>query len=90
MELVEQKFRNFKNFLIENVPEDNQHIKLITSSTLGIFLRTLKNYEKLNDDQLFTHIVEFTKLNISDFKEDVIGKFKRYLQYFRKVAESIV
>ena len=90
MDQVEQKFINFKNFLIDAVPDDNQHIQLITSSTLGVFLRTLKNYEKLNDDQLFTHIIEFTKINISDFSSDVTIKFKRYLQYFRKVALSII
>lgn len=89
MELVEVKFTNFKNFLLEIAPTDNQHLKILISSNLPIFLRTLKNYEKLSNEELYKHIIEVTKLKPEDYKVEVVEKLKRYLEYFRAVAKSI-
>ena len=91
MDSIEQKFTNFKSFLVETFP-DVQEVGLFSAlvpldmSLETLHLRAVTNGKTI--DQLVDRIC--TKVNVSkdSFSPEIIAKFTRYIQYFIEITQE--
>ena len=91
MDLVENRFNNFKAFLVEIAP-DVQEVGLFSSLVpLDMFLDTLHlravtNGESVNE--LVDRICTKVNLTRDSFSPEIIAKFTRYIEYFIELTRE--
>ena len=92
MDLVEQKFNNFKQFLLQIAPEV-QEIKLFAALVpLDMFLDTAYMRvvtEGATVDELIDRICAKVNVSKESFSSEVIAKFTRYVEYFIDIAKEL-
>ena len=92
MDSVNQKFTNFKSFLVDIAP-DVQEVNLFKALVpLDLFLETLHLRTVTNGktiDQLVDRIC--TKVNVSreSFPPEIQQKFTRYISYFIDITREM-
>ena len=91
MDIIEQKFNNFKAFLVQIAPDVSEVGLFSALVPLDMFLDTLYLRAVTNSetvDQLVERIS--TKVNVSrdSFTPEVIAKFTRYIEYFIDITRE--
>ena len=91
MEIIENRFNDFKSFLLKIAP-DVQEVGLFSALVpLDMFLETLYLRAVTNSktvDQLVDHICAKVNVSKDSFTPKVIAKFARYIEYFIDVAHE--
>ena len=98
MDQINKKYVNFQSFLRSLNLEDNQYIKDIEQVNCIIFITKLRQEldkhegetEKEKVDNAFKKLAITMKLNVTDYKDEDITKFKRYLLYFYLTSKQIL
>lgn len=88
MDQVEQKFQNFTMFLKDNI-KDNTQLSLLSNANVNLFLETLKKYNNCTPKEITDKVCARFDIVLSNYSQDVINKFERYIEYFQKVAHII-
>lgn len=86
MELIEQRFLNFKSFLktIDNI--STIYLTIIEQCNLQTFLIGLKQYQNKTIDVLINDISNKADINIEIITKEQKDKFIRYITYFKEVS----
>ena len=90
MDLLQSKYENFQRFCNEILPK-NDFIQVLQTTPLPLFLQTIKSKHDANKtlDEIIAIICEKAEINPDQFEKPVMDKFKRYIEYFSQVIETI-
>jgi hypothetical protein len=88
MEEVQNKYRNFIDFMKNNL-KNTTYVSLLTSVTLEQFLAKLKEQGDIHPNLITKSIASKCGINLGDFDENTLNKFERYIQYFQKVSKTL-
>jgi len=86
MDTVKVKYENFKKFVTETAPKDNEHVKLLNEVSIGVFLEKIRQFKDRSENDIVQDVLNIIKMDKSQFNPDDINKFLRYIQYFRSVV----
>ena len=79
MDIIQQKFSNFKQFITSVAPKDNEHAHKLCDTQLEHFLMIIKamgiNLETADKDKLIDNMFNKTGLQRCHFSQDHIDKF---------------
>lgn len=89
MDIPEQKYNNFKQFLKENLDVDAMYLAILQQSNLALFLYELNGRRGQSIEEIILDISQKANINIQNVSPDVKDKFVRYISYFREVQETI-
>jgi hypothetical protein len=87
MDVVEQKYKNFIQFL-DNHLNNPTYIVMLSNISCDQFLQRLKG-EKKTPKEITEKICSNFNIDIKQYSSDIKQKFERYLEYFIKVSETI-
>ena len=90
MDVLQSKYENFQRFCNEIHPKNN-FIQVLQTTPLSLFLQTVKSKHDSNQtvDQIVGLICEKAEINPDQFDKPVMDKFKRYIEYFSQVIQTI-
>jgi hypothetical protein len=87
MEIVQNKFENFKNFLKSIPGVSATYIQIIEMITLDQFLKGLKErYEGKSVEELIEEVSNKANINMNSIDIETKSKFTRYITYFKQVC----
>jgi hypothetical protein len=89
MEIVQQRFENFKQFISTIPGIDSMYIALLNQYSLPLFLQNFKQCENLTVDEIVTNLCTKAHVNIPDVDKGTKDKFKRYIEYFQDIARTV-
>ena len=91
MDLVENRFKNFKQFLLEIAPDVSEVGLFAALVPLEMFLETL-HLRAVTNGESVDELVEriCTKVNVTrdSFSPEIIAKFTRYIEYFIEITRE--
>ena len=88
MEVVEDKFKNFKVFLktIDNISAT--YLQIIEMVSLEQFLTGLKQqYSDKTANELIIEVAKKANVDLNTIPEETKLKFVRYITYFKQVSK---
>jgi hypothetical protein len=88
MDLVEIKYQNFKMFLKPKI-NDTAHEMALNAASLQLFLKSLNQYVANTPEEITEKLCTTFNVNMSDYSENDIDKFHRYIEYFQNVIKTI-
>lgn len=87
MEIIEQRFLNFKSFL-KTIPNISSiYLTIIDKCNLETFLVGLKQYQNKTIDDLINDICKKADIDLLTISSEQKEKFIRYITYFKEVSE---
>ena len=89
MNTVQIKYDNFKQFLNERVPTNNEMLKRFNAVPLDYFLKTVKDKAQYNEEQCLSEMFKQAGLNRCDFLETDIKRLITYMEYFKMITNVI-
>ena len=91
MDLVKEKFENFKKFLQSTVQQENTFLTLFYNSSLDFFLSIVKSKKAsgVGKEQLLNEVFQEAQLNKENYKKEDIDKLEKYFDYFMQVVDHI-
>ena len=91
MQLIEEKFNNFKVFLVDIAPDVSEVGLFAALVPLDLFLETL-HLRAVTNGESVDELVEriCTKVNVTrdSFSPEIIAKFTRYIEYFIEITRE--
>lgn len=87
MEIVNQKFNNFKQFILE-IDNTNSWVIWFQDIQLPAFLLTIREKKYLSNDQIYNQLIETTELE-QDKLTGHTDKLKKYIEYFSKISNVV-
>eukprot|EP01080_Neovahlkampfia_damariscottae_P012098 gene12098-5591_t len=90
-ELVQEKYINFINFIMNKFPE-NKEIEKMKNIEIKLILHYLKNsiYPLKHDiSLLMLNISDEYNIKLSEFTNDEIEKMIKYINFFNEMIEEI-
>ena len=88
MEIVEQKFGNFVNFIRENI-KNSTYASLLGTVNVNTFLAGLKPHENKIAKEVTLIVCDKFNIKKEDYSSEVIAKFERYIDYFLQVVRTM-
>ena len=90
MDIIETKYKNFQQFC-QTMKPDNEFVKILQTTPLPLFLQTIKSKtdQNLNSDDVCNLVLEKAQIQQSDVQKDIMEKFKRYIEYFLEIVQTI-
>ncbi len=86
MDIVEIKFKGFKDFLLPHI-DDVTHKLALQSASVDLFLKSLAQYKGMKPDEITEKICASFNIDCSKYKKADIELFHRYLAYFLEIIE---
>jgi hypothetical protein len=87
MDLVQEKFNNFKSFLKTIDGISAAYIQIIEMVSLDQFLSGLKqHYADKSVNELITEVANKANINLETISDEIKTKFIRYISYFKQVS----
>ncbi len=88
MEVCEQKYKNFIEFIKKNV-KDNTYISILSSCPVEQFLEKLNNEKDKKVSNITIEICHKIDIDINAYPAETIKKFERYISYFIQICKTI-
>ena len=88
MEIVNQKFNNFKQFILEIDNTNDWVTWFVEKVDLPAFLLTIREKKYLSNDQIYNQLIETTELK-QDKLTGHTDKLKKYIEYFSKISNVV-
>ena len=92
MNIVEDRFTNFKKFINNAVPLEcrgNPLLVQMETVPLPMFLSSVHSHQAEGCSEIFGGMLEKMDLKEGDISKADIQKLWRYIQYFKEVAKEI-
>jgi hypothetical protein len=88
MEVVSNRYDNFKRFIKSIVKKDNVFINQFMNTPLDLFLDTIKKklYSGYTKEQCIEEILLASETKKEDYSEDDFKKACRYMDYFIQIV----
>jgi hypothetical protein len=87
MDIVQNKFENFKNFLKSIPGVSVTYIQIIEMVSLEQFLKGLKErYEGKSIEELIYEVSSKANIDMNSIDIETKSKFTRYITYFKQVS----
>jgi predicted DNA-binding protein (UPF0278 family) len=92
MDIVAKKYDNFKTFIRNIIPKDNEFGITLGQTSFDYFIKTIKekSIKGLNKEECLKEIFDEAKLNQNDYKKEDIDKLILYLEYFNEISKHIL
>lgn len=91
MDIVEKRFENFKLFIREKTPNENEFIKEFVKLPMDFFLNIIKKKSQngITKEKCLEEIFNEAKLKKEDYKNEDIDKLILYMEYFHEISKCI-
>lgn len=92
MEVVNQKYNNLLN-LCKRIDDKNEWVITLQNTHLEIFLYTIRtklSEPNANNETIYKDIINVSKIDENNVKEEDRILIKRYIEYFSKISETII
>ena len=88
MESVNEKFNNFKKFIL-TIDCQNTWITWFQDIDLASFMLTVREKNHLSGDEIFNEIIKTTNIDKEKLNDSINDKLKRYISYFHEVSKIL-
>lgn len=89
MNVVHEKFNNFKNFLQVLLSSDNEFVTKLKDATWEQFSYIMTPYIGQDESKLLDEICIKAKIKKEDYSKENIDRFLKYMQYFAEVIQAL-
>ena len=85
MDSVNIKFNNLKALCLQ-IDCENEWVKMLQDIQLEAFLNAINSQKHLSDEEVYNALIMKSQID-KDKLLNHVDKFKRYIEYFRKIIE---